>query len=198
MNLISAVNSPAASKVQSAGTAAPDPASSADPSVLTDTAPPGSAPPPPPPAAPTSPIADSMLSTLINLQSSQSLASQAASSLIQALDANGDGSLSLAEANSAMGGSTGADSTSKAAQGFAKLDTNGDGQLSTDELTAAMQALEQSAQSSGAHGRHHHHHHTQVASSQSGAAATSSSSSASSAASDTSAATDPAAATASS
>lgn len=186
MDLISAVTSQNASKVQSAGTAATDPASSADPSTTTDAAAPTPAPPPPPPpAAPRSPLADGMLATLINLQSSRSLASQAASSLVQALDTDGDGSLSLAEANAAMGGSGGSDQTSKAAQGFAKLDTDGDGKLSADELTAAMQALEQSAQSVGGR-RHHHHHHLQVADAQPTAAATPSTS----ATTDTAAATD--------
>lgn len=183
MNLISAVTSQGAGKVQSAGSALADPANAAGSGATSDATSAAPPPPPPPPAATTSPVADSMLATLIDLQSSQSLASQASSSLIKALDTNGDGQLSMDEVTNAMGNSTtnaasGASSTSPAAQAFAKLDTNGDGQLSADELTKAMQALEQNSQASGAHRGHgHHHHHMQVADAQGAPATTSTNSS---------------------
>ena len=173
MKLISAVTSQGAGQVQSAGTALADPANAAGSGATSDATSATPPPPPPPPAATTNPAADSMLATLIDLQSSQSLASQASSSLIKALDSNGDGQLSMDEVTKAMGGSTssaasGAASTSPVAQAFAKLDANGDGQLSADELTKAMQALEQSAQT-------HRHHHMQVADAQDSASAASTS-----------------------
>jgi Ca2+-binding EF-hand superfamily protein len=81
-----------------------------------------------------------------------------ASQLMSMLDANGDGSISLSEAE--------ASGNSDAASAFAALDTNGDGKIDSSELAAAVQSAGQEmASAQGAGGVHHHHHHHHVSAS---------------------------------
>jgi hypothetical protein len=101
----------------------------------------------------------------------QQMDSIVANSMVSQLDSNGDGSLSLSEIQSALGGSsgTGASATSSStstntpstldglASAFASVDTNGDGQLSSDELTNALNQMNPGQ--GGVHGHHGHHHH---------------------------------------
>ena len=86
-------------------------------------------------------------------------AADVASNIMSSLDTDGDGSISLSEAE--------ANGNADAANAFSALDTNGDGKIDSDELTSAVQSAHDelaSAQSDGAqasggvrHGRHHHH-----------------------------------------
>lgn len=171
MNLISALASQVAGTSQAAGTAASGSANAAadaatdatTTSSSTTGATPAVSAPVTPPAPQTNPFATDMMAVLLQAQSQQSMASQAATGLIGALDTNGDGSLSLSEVDQAMSktgltpASTDA-STSPFAKAFGKMDTNGDGQLSGSELTAALQTLEQTA-AAGMTAPHRHHHH---------------------------------------
>ncbi|MFT3727273.1 MAG: EF-hand domain-containing protein [Terricaulis sp.] len=85
--------------------------------------------------------------------------SDVSSDIMSSLDTDGDGSISLEEAQ--------ANGNSDAASAFSALDTNGDGKIDTDELTSAVQSAhdemastqDASAQSTDGvhHGRHHHH-----------------------------------------
>lgn len=70
------------------------------------------------------------------------MAANIAQNLISAADTDGDGELSIAEINSALGQSS---ADPSAAQGFSALDANGDGKLSSNELTSAIQANIQQA-----------------------------------------------------
>jgi Ca2+-binding EF-hand superfamily protein len=94
-----------------------------------------------------------------------------ANKVIGAVDADGDGQLSLAEIEKALGADTtsGTDASSQAnmGQAFAKLDANGDGKISADELASALDAKKAADSSSvagpgGVH-RHHHAHHASSA-----------------------------------
>jgi hypothetical protein len=73
-------------------------------------------------------------------------AAGSAAALVQAFDADGDGTISLSELQAGLqpgGSTTFSDATSaRIARQFAKLDTDGDGQVSVDELTTAIQARE--------------------------------------------------------
>jgi Ca2+-binding EF-hand superfamily protein len=85
-------------------------------------------------------------------------AADVASQLMSMLDANGDGSISLSEAE--------ASGNADAASAFAALDTNGDGKIDASELAAAVQSAGQEmASAQGAGGAHHHHHHHHVSAS---------------------------------
>ncbi len=68
-----------------------------------------------------------------------------ASSMLGALDTNGDGQLSATEIQTALGSSS-SDSLTSA---IGKLDTNGDGQLSASELSAAIDAFRAAHQRGG-------------------------------------------------
>ncbi len=74
--------------------------------------------------------------------------------LFSLLDGNGDGSISQAEFEAAIGQNG---NTSKADAIFAQIDTNHDGSISPNELTAALSG--QDGQAGGTQGTHHHHHH---------------------------------------
>lgn len=87
-------------------------------------------------------------------------AADVSSDIMSSLDTDGDGTISLEEAQ--------ANGNSDAATAFSQLDTNGDGKIDTNELTSAVQSAHDemaSAQdSNGAqgmsgahHGKHHHH-----------------------------------------
>jgi Ca2+-binding EF-hand superfamily protein len=91
-----------------------------------------------------------VMQALLSVQGDQPPAGSSSSvqSLFNQIDANGDGSISESEFESALG-SAGADKT-QADQLFSKIDTNGDGSISSDEMQSAMQK---------AHGGGHHHHH---------------------------------------
>jgi len=69
------------------------------------------------------------------------------SALFSKLDANGDGSISKSEFETAFGANG---NTSAADTLFSQVDANGDGTIDPGELAAATQ-------SSGPHGHHHHH-----------------------------------------
>lgn len=128
--------------------------------------------------------ADTTMSAMVSLQMQGSppqppSASDVASGLIQSLDTDGDGELSLDEIQKAVSAATGqtsatqttsqtssTDQTNTVAQAFAAMDTNGDGKISQDELTSAVQS------DMSAHKAHHgggHHHHASSSSSSSGA-----------------------------
>jgi hypothetical protein len=68
--------------------------------------------------------------------------------LFSQLDADGDGQVSKAEFESALG--AGGTNLAQADDVFSKLDKDGDGSVSLDELSSALQ---------GGKGHHHHHHH---------------------------------------
>ena len=91
-----------------------------------------------------SPFNTGTLATLISLQGQNTTAGGAASGLLAKLDANGDGSVSKSEFESALSGA-GVD-TSSADALFSKLDANGDGSISKSELASAR-------------GGYHSHHH---------------------------------------
>jgi len=92
----------------------------------------------------------STMASLIDLQSQQSTgaSNSAANSplktLFNQLDANGDGQISQAELQQALG----SDNTASADALFAKLDADGNGGVSQDELKSALRAA-----------HHHRHHH---------------------------------------
>jgi hypothetical protein len=90
--------------------------------------------------------------------------SQALQDLFSTLDANGDGSVSKQEFESALG--AGGTNVAAADNVFNQLDTNGDGSVSLDELKSALQGA----------GGHHGHHHMHAASSTGSADGSSSSS----------------------
>jgi Ca2+-binding EF-hand superfamily protein len=79
----------------------------------------------------------------MSLQTQPPSASDMATQLISSLDTNGDGVVSLEEAEAGGG--------ANAAQAFQMLDANGDGSLSSDEVTNALQ------QAGPRHRGHHHH-----------------------------------------
>ncbi|CAN5382643.1 hypothetical protein BH10PSE1_BH10PSE1_31710 [soil metagenome] len=64
-------------------------------------------------------------------------ATDVASNILSAADADAGGSLSLSEIASSLG----EDDSSSLSDAFAKLDTNGDGGLGADELTSAVEAV---------------------------------------------------------
>jgi hypothetical protein len=72
--------------------------------------------------------------------------SSALKDLFSQLDANGDGQISKAEFENALG--AGGTNTAQADDVFNKLDKNGDGSVSLDEMSSALR---------GAKGHHHHH-----------------------------------------
>jgi len=123
-------------------------------------------------------ISPATMSALLAAQDQSTAASVAPTSradalkdLFSQLDANGDGKVSKAEFESALG--AGGTNLAQADDVFNKLDANGDGSVSLDELTSALK---------GAGGKGHHHHHHHVAGSDgSGAAGDSSATSGSSA-----------------
>jgi EF-hand domain len=114
--------------------------------------------------APSSQFASSALSALISAQESQP--QNEAAGIIQALNPNGNGSLSLGQVEQALTGSPSASSSPQQlaiAGAFAQLDANGDGQLSQSELAQALTALQSSDPSPGMSGHHHRHHHLAAA-----------------------------------
>ena len=68
--------------------------------------------------------------------------------LFSQIDANGDGQISKAEFENALG--AGGTNIAQANDVFGKLDANGDGSVSLDEMAKALQ---------GSHGNGHRHHH---------------------------------------
>jgi hypothetical protein len=102
-------------------------------------------------------ISPATMSALLAAQDQSNTASAAPTSradalkdLFSQLDANGDGKVSKAEFDSALG--AGGTNLAQADDVFNKLDTNGDGSVSLDELTSALKGA-------GGKGHHHHHHH---------------------------------------
>jgi EF-hand domain pair len=122
-------------------------------------------------------ISPATMSALLAAQSQSTTASSAPTSradalkdLFSQLDANGDGQVSKAEFESALG--AGGTNLAQADDVFSKLDKNGDGSVSLDELTSALK---------GAGGKgHHHHHHVAGSDGPSGAGVSSSTSGSSS------------------
>ncbi len=130
-----------------------------------------SPPPSPPQPAASGPSATQFASaTLASLMTTQQQgppsSTDIANKVIGAVDTDGDGQLSLAEIEKALGADT-TSGTDAASQAFAKLDTNGDGKISADELASALDAKKAADASStgGPGGVHHHHHHAHHASS---------------------------------
>lgn len=78
-------------------------------------------------------MSSDMLMQLLNMQSGQPSATDAATRMIGDLDSDGDGALSLAEATATGSG--------KAAEAFAALDSDGDGSLTTSELSSSLEAM---------------------------------------------------------
>jgi hypothetical protein len=76
--------------------------------------------------------------------------SQALQNLFSDIDANGDGSISQQEFESALG--AGGTNLAAADKVFGELDTNKDGSVTLDELKQALQGA------GGHHGGHHHRH----------------------------------------
>src|SRR5581483_10926427 len=117
--------------------------------------------------APTPPVgsssatrfAQATLASLLDAQQAPPTSADIAGKVISAADSDGDGSLSLAEIEKALGQDT-TSSTDGLSAAFAKLDTNGDGKLSQDELASALDAQ---TSASGVHHHHHHHHAVQDA-----------------------------------
>ncbi len=102
-------------------------------------------------------ISPATMSALLAAQDQSTAASVAPTSradalkdLFSQLDANGDGKVSKAEFESALG--AGGTNLAQADDVFNKLDANGDGSVSLDELTSALKGA-------GGKGHHHHHHH---------------------------------------
>jgi Ca2+-binding EF-hand superfamily protein len=67
--------------------------------------------------------------------------SDLAAKILGAADANGDGALSVAEIEKALGSSAASGATDALTSAIGKLDTNGDGQLSATELSAGIDAF---------------------------------------------------------
>jgi Ca2+-binding EF-hand superfamily protein len=99
------------------------------------------------------------LASLLNYQQAQPTSTNVASQLIGQLDTSGDGQLSLAEIEKALG-ATSSDQIAGLTQAFNQVDSNGDGEISQSELAAAISKSEQDGSTSGVTGwqRHHHHH----------------------------------------
>ena len=117
-------------------------------------------PAPAPGGAAASQFAVQTLASLLNYQQTQPTSSNAASQLIGQLDTNGDGQLSLAEIEKALGAAT-SDQINGLTQAFNQVDANGDGQISQSELAAAITKAQQDGSASsmaGLHGHHHPHH----------------------------------------
>jgi len=112
-------------------------------------------------------ISPATWSALLAAQGQSTTASSASTSradalkdLFSQLDANGDGQVSKAEFESALG--AGGTNLAQADDVFNKLDTNADGSVSLDELTSALKGA-------GGKGHHHHHHHVAGSDGSSGA-----------------------------
>jgi hypothetical protein len=112
-------------------------------------------------ATPSSQFASNVLSELLSAQESQPSSQNLASQIISAINPNGDGSLSLAQVEQSLTGSSATTSPQQTgiANAFAQLDANGDGALSQSELAQALQSLQQNDPFQGVGGHHHHHHH---------------------------------------
>ena len=145
---------------QTPGTNSDDAADSAgDMQVLAPAAPTGA-----PPAAGSTPsdmFSTDILSVLTSAQAgntdpSAQTASNVAGQMVDQLDTDGDGEVSLSEVQTALG-ADGASASDGLTNAFAQLDTNGDGSLSTDELTNGLQQMAGGSQ--GVHGHHGHHGH---------------------------------------
>jgi hypothetical protein len=108
----------------------------------------------------TSPLSQTIIAVLIEVQGQQSSAtggaavpagaadpSSFAQKLFNSVDTNGDGQISKSELESAF--TTGGGTASQADAFFSKLDSNGDGSVSQSELTTGLQQ---------AHHGHGHHH----------------------------------------
>ena len=110
---------------------------------------------------PSSQFASNILSALLSTQEAPPSAQSLASQIIGAINPGGNGSLSLAQVEQSLTGSSATTSPEQLsiANAFAKLDTNGDGALSQSELAAALQSTQQSDPLQGLGGHHHHHHH---------------------------------------
>ena len=128
--------------------------------------PPPGPPPPRPDGAGSDLFSSDTLAGLMQAQEQPTTASDAAAKLISGADTDGSGTLSLAEIEQALDGSSSStdasastssttsastDASSALQAAFAKLDTNGDGQLSQDEIASGLQKM------GGRHGHHHHH-----------------------------------------
>ena len=97
------------------------------------------------------------LASLLSAQEAPPSAADVAAKVISTADTNGDGSLSLTEVETALGGDT-TSGASAVGQAFSAIDTNGDGQISAGELTNALDAQNSAQGAQGAHHGHHHHH----------------------------------------
>jgi len=100
-----------------------------------------------------SPISPQTMSALIAAQGDTTNTAptnppEALQDLFSQIDANGDGSITKAEFESALG--AGGTNIAAADDVFGKLDSNGDGSVSLDEMKSALQ---------GAGGQHGHGHH---------------------------------------
>ena len=102
-------------------------------------------------------ISPQTMSALIDAQSQSGTANTAPTNpqdalkdLFSQIDANGDGSISKSEFESALG--AGGTNLTAADDVFGKLDSNSDGSVSLDELKNALQGA------GGHHGGHHHMH----------------------------------------
>jgi hypothetical protein len=94
-----------------------------------------------------SPLDSGTMAALLSLQGQSSAATGGACGLFAKLDADGDGSISKSEFESALG-NAGVDTNSADAL-FSKLDANGDGSITKSELASARHAYQ---------GTHHHRH----------------------------------------
>jgi Ca2+-binding EF-hand superfamily protein len=99
-------------------------------------------------------LAASTLASLLSAQQGPPSSADVAQQVIAAADTDGDGSLSQAEVEKALG-QGGASVSDAFSQAFGKLDANGDGKLSADELASAIDARKSAG---GAHHAHHAHH----------------------------------------
>ena len=110
---------------------------------------------------PSSQFASNILSALLSAQEGPPSPQALASQMIGAINPGGNGSLSLAQVEQSLTGSSATTSPEQMsiANAFAKLDTNGDGALSQTELASALQSLQQSNPFQALGGHHHHHHH---------------------------------------
>ena len=118
-----------------------------------------------PPTSPANPpgaasFAQATLASLLDTQAPAPTSADIAQKVIGAAYSDGDGALSLAEVEAALGQDT-TSGDSGVSQAFAKLDANGDGKLSQDELASAIDARKSA---SGVHHHHHHHGHATAAS----------------------------------
>jgi hypothetical protein len=118
--------------------------------------------PPPGPPPPGATLASATLASLLDAQQAKPSASDLASKLVSAADADGDGSLSLDEITQALSGKQ-KGGASKTSDAFNSLDADSDGKLSAGELTAGLQKMMTTHHN---HGHGHAHAYGRVGRSQ--------------------------------